>query len=764
MRYKLLQVAILCNTVFSSAALAAPSQTVGLDKNFTHLVEGGVHERYQYISWDVIEDAKPNFYILDVRSNSSFTVEGNTTIHLYAPKSSSAWNAASYLVHTSGGRIYLLGNVDIVSRHQEHAALGANAVYAQESGRIELGAKGTTTRIWSIENKPDAISAKRGGTVVFNSEMNQVVGSMDFLDENLGGRNSSISGIFSGEGAYWFGDEQSWANAIINDIYEYHECAGKDISEILNIPNIPGFDLPEFIIPEITDSFDLTFKNGAQWTYFGISDSHNGSIGQISGNIKSIPKRISAIRLEDGGIINLFDKNIKDSWKALGLLDIFKELEVVKHDYVRIGDLKGSGGIFRLDLNSDERSESDVIYVEGSTDPGMHYIEPYNLDALRSISPENELIFALVSKDVKVTFADKQNLFGETLFDYELEIGSEDIDSTDELSHEEELQGKYEGWSDFNNGTKWVIKNITFSDSAAVRGMTGAGWASYGAAVEMDRRDRRLTETSRNQEDPNSGLWIRATHGRAGATGQYRWDRDGFTLGFDRKISEGNRLGMWFSYSKGNTELLDVDDGNGDMERYELALYDTLTFGSHYLDFVGRFGRVSSEFSTVNPKYTTSGDYDQDYLALSAEYGYTLKDVNTGVFIEPQVQAQVAWLDSYDYSVQRTMSTDVDSATSVIGRIGLRAGRAWSGETCAGEIYIRGDVLHQLTDGQDVTFKSKTDVLHRDWGDFGTWATFGIGGFATWKNCLDFQFDVEKTEGSEIDDTWLLSGRMNYRF
>ena len=651
-----------------------------------------------------------------------------------------------------------------MSRHQEHAALGANAVYAQESGRIELGAKGTTTRIWSIENKPDAISAKRGGTVVFHSEMNQVVGSMDFLDENLGGRNSSISGIFSGEGAYWFGDEQSWANAIINDIYEYHECAGKDISEILNIPNIPGVDLPEFIIPEITDSFDLTFKNGAQWTYFGISDSHNGSIGQISGNIKSIPKRISAIRLEDGGIINLFDKNIKDSWKALGLLDIFKELEVVKHDYVRIGDLKGSGGIFRLDLNSDKRSESDVIYVEGSTDPGMHYIEPYNLDALRSISPENELIFALVAKDVKVTFADKQNLFGETLFDYELEIGSEDIDSTDELLREEELQGKYDELSDFNNGTKWVIKNITFSDSAAVRGMTGAGWASYGAAVEMDRRDRRLSETSRNQEDPNSGLWIRATHGRAGATGQYRWDRDGFTLGFDRKISEGNRLGIWFSYSKGNTELLDVDDGNGDMERYELALYDTLTFGSHYLDFVGRFGRVSSEFSTVNPKYTTSGDYDQDYLALSAEYGYTLKDVNTGVFIEPQVQAQVAWLDSYDYSVQRTMSTDVDSATSVIGRIGLRAGRAWSGETFAGEIYIRGDVLHQLTDGQDVTFKSKTDVLHRDWGDFGTWATFGIGGFATWKNCLDFQFDVEKTEGSEIDDTWLLSGRMNYRF
>lgn len=334
---------------------------------------------------------------------------------------------------------------------------------------------------------------------------------MDFLDGNLGGRNSSISGIFSGEGAYWFGDEQSWANAAvtIEDVpllgsltFEYKDWAGTSIK----------FPI-EFDFPKITDTFELTFRDGAQWTYFGIADSYQRVVSGQDATLTSIPKRISAIRLEDGGIINMFDENIQKNWEDLGLLDIFKDLKYVKHDYVRIGDLKGSGGIFRLDLNSDKRSESDVIYVEGSTDPGMHYIEPYNLDALRSISPENELIFALVAKDVEVTFADKQNLFGETLFDYELEIGSEDIDSTYELSREEELQGKYEQWSDFRNGTKWVIKNITFSDSVAVRGMTGAGWASYGAAVEMDRRDRRLSETSSNQEDPNSGLWIRATHG-----------------------------------------------------------------------------------------------------------------------------------------------------------------------------------------------------------------------------------------------------------
>lgn len=705
------------------------AETLELNGDGCYTVHG--HETYDELRANVPDATPWGDHKRIWANNSQLTITGKTEAILTAPLGSNPSGGTMFFKSQGEtGLIELKGDVYAVSQHQGENQLpegGANLFYAVDGGTIRLGSQGTKTYAASIAAKPDVLSAKSGGKIYLDSTHNQIIGSMDFVDLSFGRQGSLIKGVFSGEDSFWFGDEQSIQNSNFKDVFV-----------------------------GVTDSLDLTFENGAQWVYFGIADRHS--------IFTSIPKRVSEITLRNGGIINLFDENIQEYWQDIGLDKTFPEVMDVKHDYVVIGNLKGSGGIFRLDLNSDSRTDSDVIYVEGSTSPGVHYIEPYNLDELNSISPENELIFAIVAKDAKVTFADKQNIYGETLFDYELQVASEEFANPGEIEDAEELQGKY-GMDGFDEGgTKWVITDLILSDSTAVRGMTGAGWASYGAAVEMDRHDRRLSETSRNQEDPNNGLWIRATHGRAGAAGQYRWDRDGFTLGFDRKISEGNRLGMWFSYSKGNTELLDVDDGNGDMERYELALYDTLTFGSHYLDFVGRFGRVSSEFSTVNPKYSTSGDYDQDYLALSAEYGYTLKDVNTGVFIEPQVQAQVAWLDSYDYSVQRTMSTDVDSATSVIGRIGLRAGRAWSGETCAGEIYIRGDVLHQLTDGQDVTFKSKTDVLHRDWGDFGTWATFGIGGFATWRNCLDFQFDVEKTEGSEIDDTWLLSGRMNYRF
>lgn len=166
----------------------------------------------------------------------------------------------------------------------------------------------------------------------------------------------------------------------------------------------------------------------------------------------------------------------------------------------------------------------------------------------------------------------------------------------------------------------------------------------------MDRRDRRLAETLRSATDPDNGLWVRVHHGRSGASNQYRWDRTGVTIGFERTLSANNSLGAWFGYTEGDTELLDVD-GTGDMKRYELALYDTMSFGANYVDLVARLGRVSSEFNAANATYGTSGDYDQDYAAVSAEYGYTLTDVNTGVFFEPQAQIQAAYLDSYDYGV-----------------------------------------------------------------------------------------------------------------
>lgn len=669
---------------------------------------------------------------------NSLTVNGDTHVSIDSDNSLGAGDGATHAFYLEGkdAEAHLNGNVEIVNTHADgiQSVFGANALYIQKEAKITLGIEGadTLTRIISIASIPDAISVKLGSTLTFNSTHNQVVGTIDLSSGATGydGKTSTVTGTFSGRDSFWIGDEASSLNT-------------RDPNRVNN-----------------KGELNLTFENGAQWSYLNLADT------------KAIPKRISAITLQNGGIINLFDEDIQNFLMDMGLYDRLNEGNyILDHDYVRIGDLKGSGGIFRLGLNAEDKTQSDMVFIEKSTSGGLHYFEPNDLQKLESITPDNTLIFALVGKDAKdkVQFADIENLQGETLYDYELEIAHETTDA-DTLEREELTNANQEFLTAedqqkiYLDGENWFIRRVTMKESTAAHAMTGSGYAAYDAAVEMDRRDRRLSEAVRNAEGDN-GLWVRLSHGRSGMDGQYRWDRSGVHIGFDREIVSGNTLGAWFSYTKGEADLLDINGrGTSDMTRYELALYDTLTFGNQYLDFVGRFGRVSSEFDAASSAFRTTGDFDQDYAALSAEYGMTFRH-ESGFFVEPQMQVQAAFLKSYDYDSDRGMRVDVDGDTSILGRAGLRAGRSFADEFAAGELYARADVLHQFTDGQDAVFRDNDGhVMETNWGDRGTWGVVGFGGAVSWGDAYGLQLDVEHAFGGDVDNTWLITGRFRYAF
>lgn len=680
-------------------------------------------------------------------------IYGDTNANLYGTEFIDYDGSGNHLFYLSESTLRLLGNVSAkIEQPEGPEEVGANLLYANNGSYAEIGKSDSRVQMWTLATSPDLISAKNGSTVKFNSTKNQLLGTIDLMDSSAkNSKQNSVEIVFSGPDAYWFGDEKTYMNTDYKFSESYEEWLSTE-----------------------ADTFSLTFNNQAQWSYLGIQVEKAGYY--------NIPKRISSIEL-NGGIINLYDADVERYWKELGIWDLIQnekfEMDVEgKHDYVRIGNLKGNGGIFRLDLNGDDKTQSDMVYIEAGE--GTHYFEPYNLQLLESITPENTLTFALVAKGSSVQFRDKQNIHGEALVDYELEIAKKEgiteadlanpdnaywdktADIIAENADQADLARKID-MSEFLDGTNWFIRRVTLKESAAAVGMTGAGYASYDAAIEMDRRDRRLSEQVRDAENSDNGLWVRVHHGRSGADNQYRWDRTGATVGIDRQVTENNRLGAYFTYTQGDTEFLDVR-GDGDMKRYELALFDTLELGQHYFDFVGRVGRVSSDFSVGNEVYSTSGDFDQDYAALSAEYGYQLVDTN-GVFIEPQLQMQVAYVDGYNYDSERGMEVDVEGETSVIGRAGLRAGREIATSSSNGSFYARADVYHQFTDGQDAVFRDKQDHrLDVNWGDTDTWASFGVGTSWVWKNRLGLQLDVEKVAGGKTEDTWLMSCRFSYLF
>ena len=718
------------------------------------------------IDLSIEANARNSFYVMTVLGSEQTLDDNvlnlqNVRVSLISKGIDKSYEEGTYVLHADHyGQVNILGDIDIAVVHGEEVnqgEIGANGIYAENHGVINLGSKDTTTRVWTISDKPDSISSKYGSQVNFVSTNNQIVGSMDLLGQDPGD-TSYIKGTFSGNNSYWFGDEFSHRNA----------SAILKIAISLNWYNPADGEL------------DLTFEDGAQWSYLGVVAEHDGMPATQE-------KRISAITLRNGGIINLYDKNLEEIWKNIhnenleqSLYDALSsnpEFEMT-HDYVRIGDLKGSGGIFRIDTNGEDKSQTDLIFIENSTDGGTHHIQIEGLETLGSITEDNTLTFAMVSKaasDAGVAFHEIENVEGDKLFNYELDIRGMEYseEDFDELQDRVEFDGLPPANiplidSPLNDvstgGTRWEIYRVVRSNSASTLGMIGSGYAGYDLAVDMDRRDRRIHE-SVHENGSEQGLWVRVSHGQKGASGVYKNDVDTVTLGFEGAPSSSWRLGGWFSYATGDVDYSNVR-GTADLERYEAALYGTVLSGNHYLDLVGRFGRVANEFDVTSNSgaLRTTGDYDQDYAAISAEYGYTLRDAATGFFLEPQLQIQAAYLRDFDYSTERGMRLYPDDETTVIGRTGFRFGRQFRSNESTGEAYLRGDVLHQFTDGQSATLKADADRISTTWGDKDTWANFGVGAFWNWKDRFSLQLDLERTVGGETVDTWLMSGHARYYF
>ena len=723
------------------------------------------HQTVDGIEASIQPNIKNSQFTFSIEKNQSLTVIGDTKVESVADAFIPSNDEGTYLFRVvGGGELTLNGDVNIVAIHPDEQVdgIGNNVFWANgQNSKIEIGNTNSVTKAWALAKKPDLISAKEGAKVIVHSVHNQFVGNIDFLGGDIGQNNSEVVITFSGSDSYWFGDDQSWSNTSATVI---NPSGWEGIAAQIGI---------NLLIATNNDHLDLTFENGAQWSYFGLLTSQVETSQGITAEFTSTQKRISKITLNKGGIINLFDENIQQKWKEIGLLKVWSGLAEVDHDYVRIGNLKGNGGIFRLDLNSDEPSQSDMIFIESSEpeEPGQHFIEPYRPEDLTSVSDTNRLTFALTAQGANsVSFADKQNIYGNSLFDYELIIDYETIDKNNEelIDKIEKLVGNYETFDDFNiedyyNGTHWFIKRLLTKESAASIGMRSAGYASYDLAVSMDRHDRRL-QNAVFQNEEKDGLWARVQYGEAGAEHLYNADLTTVYVGYEKATSADNRLGFSFAYTDGDSDFNDLK-GTGELKRYEASVYDTLTFGSHYLDFVARFGQVDNDFEVTNQSgaLTTSGSFDQKYAALSAEYGYNFKDEHN-VFIEPQVQLQVAYLGDYNYHTERNMKVDADSDISVIGRVGLRTGKTFESSDYVGELYARADVLHQFTDGQDAQFSDLSDKVAVTWGNKDTWSTFGVGGYLNWKNNVSFQVDVERTAGGETIDTWLVSGRVNYLF
>lgn len=548
----------------------------------------------------------------------------------------------------------------------------------------------------------DAVAATNDGYVEITGDTVQIIGNMDLTD-NTGNEANQIKVTFSSNNSFWYGDER-------------------------NDSNDKGI-------------LDVTLSNGAEWIYNRTND-------------------ISALTLNDGGIVNLQDKDIEQKYEAC---DISEYRSLTEHKSVTIKTLKGTGGIFKVDLDWDVnqgrnygnssyylKSGSDYIYIEKVDGTDSKQIVDFDASKAHLENMEinkDKLYFANVENGT-TSFITASSVYSNAgnVFDYTYGTGSD-------------------------NGKDWYIavSGKSAESNPNFSAAKGAMYASYALGTELDTLNKRMGEARYLEE--NDGIWVRYRHSKTGWDDTYETNGDMLQLGFDNEVTEKDGRhyrGVAIDYTDADTNIMGIS-GEGEHERYAVSLYDTwLGEKGHYRDLVLRGGRINSDYD-ISGAFSSGyedigGDYNQWFGSISAEWGRK-NDIGTGWYFEPQVQAQLARVGGASYVSDSGIDVTQDGATSLIGRAGFRIGREYVKDNGKHDnFYIKADLLHEFAGDKSFSLDGNDGRYDKEYDGQETWCDVGIGADISLGKNSYFWADVERTFGADFDNTWQINGGFRWEF
>lgn len=643
-----------------------------------------------------------------------------------------------------------------------------NALFAAGSSSVDVNADnvkiiatggftGLNAAI-SAENAHVADANIGDNTISIKGNKVEIVGDIDMTRgaQDKDDTKNTVNLTLSSSDSYWYGSERridDWENSELNVtlangaewVYDNNSLLGKDRKAILQL---------------IKDTLiDKSFTSSDKWAVIDNTlDSYLGALERVSSNEGS---EISAITLE-GGIVNLQDEDIKQKY-GIYESDIIDSLLGNKHQKVTIGELKGTGGIFKVDIDwlsnkgvKKETYTSDYIYItnskEGSTQTLDFEQSKANLDKM---NVGDKLYFANVGDgDTSFTTVYGDNwTYNEAgkIYDYNYGVGSENKKN--------------------NNNTDWFIglNSKSAESNPNFSAAKGAMYAGYALGTELDTLNKRMGEARYLEED--DGVWVRYRHNKTGWDDTYETNGDMFQLGFDNEVTEKDGRhyrGVAIDYTDADTNIMGIS-GEGEHERYAVSLYDTwLGEKGHYRDLVLRGGRINSDYD-VSGAFSSGyedigGDYHQWFGSISAEWGRK-NDMGTGWYFEPQVQAQLARIGGASYVSDSGIDVDQDGATSLIGRAGFRIGREYVKDNGKHDnFYIKADLLHEFAGDKSFSLTDNDGRYDKEYDGQETWCDVGIGADISLGKNSYFWADVERTFGADFDNTWQINGGFRWEF
>lgn len=480
----------------------------------------------------------------------------------------------------------------------------------------------------------------------------------------------------------------------------------------------------------------------------------------------------------------------------------FVDLTRNSNSSIVVKNLEGDG-TFRMKLDkpivntSTGEVHSDMLYIQNMDDDAHYVIE---IDPSVNVNELNGLRFATTNttsglNNFTLAVTDRG------IFNRSLTINTEDYSATDEDNKyfnggDGNGEGSYKpgdeivtGMFDEKDATNWYIGDpeafnpdqgstdnpdiggdSSLSDAGNALLATARG--SYWTSVEIDRLTNRMGD-ARYANNGEDGLWIRLRQSRLGTDtgeGDFKSDNTVYQVGYDHAFQhDGGRqlVGIAFDYMDTDLDYKGIS-GEGNTDRYGITAYTTwLADNGFYVDVVGKWGRLDNDFDIINGSGgRVKADYDNNMWAISAEVGRKLSNPKTGMFIEPNAQLQYTMVTDAQYSTNQGTRVDQDRIDSVIGRMGVRIGRAF-GEEQNHNIYAKADMFREFMGEQKIHVK---DVTTRVKGDTitvqnkGFWFDVG-GGFQSQLGRDAYAYaDVEYRFGNDLDKSWIVNAGMRYEF
>lgn len=623
------------------------------------------------------------------------------------------------------------------------------------------------------------------------------------------GKGSSVEGhlLAYDKGTITMAPTDGATLTLTGNLYAYGEDASVG-SDFGNITRIFPTD-PEAALPGGTIS--LTLSDGSLFTGQADTGLLNERIMAASMSEESLLSGEDIIHppLPGIGAIDL-TLDAGSTWnmtEASAVTTLSGDGGVVQYqsggDSLEIGTLSGSH-TFAMDLDADDGSQSDMLYVEnGTSDKQTLAIKNISTldkemepgDAVRFATVKNPgfgfgsgtLVAALssgiynnlykteyrsLSFDALNTAAYNNDRNGGSTYSVSQEVGPLNFAKPGT----ENVEALYNGDSAVNI---YVVKSREHNEGAKTPSRLAD--LSWRYLTDLDTFTNRSGHTQYFTPDAHEGAWIRFRYRNLGIDGTGELDGNTYELGYTTVLRNQephkHRLSTSVAYTK-NEGHFEGTSGNLGLRDTAISVYDTHVYtpteltrkadwkkGTYsYWDSYLKYHYGKEDYSVTDAITGTgyAADYTRHSVNLSTEYGRVNK-LSKDWSVVPQAQVQVSYLGGVDTVDSQGISLSADHSWSLVGRLGFDLVKHLDPKLDS-KCYFKASLLHEFLDGDDVTAAYGTDRYITTNDQKGTWGVIGLGYSVKTGDKQSMYFDMERYVGHDFHRTYSLRAGFNWKF